>query len=98
MKFQGLITPNSLLVHLDRPYHTPQNDLGILAESSLLMTLEQCAIQPGSEEGDPPEHQFFQIYGDSAYGVSLVMVSPFSGVGELTQEQWDWNAAMGCVW
>jgi len=55
-------------------------------------------IQMGSDEGDPHEHWFFQIYGDSAYGVSPVMVSPYSGVGELTVAQWDWNAAMGQVW
>jgi len=50
---QGLVTPNRLLVHLDEPYHVPQIDLGILAESSLLMTLEQHAIWLGLDEGDP---------------------------------------------
>ena len=84
MKFQGLIGLNSLLVHLDEPYHMPQNHVGILAESKLLITLEQHMIQPESDEGDLPEHHFFQIYGNSAYGVSPMMVSPFSGVGELT--------------
>src|SRR5882724_9482515 len=43
MKFQGLVTLNGLLIHLNGPYHVPQNVLGILTESSLLMTLEQCA-------------------------------------------------------
>jgi hypothetical protein len=55
------------------------------------------AIQPGSQDGDPPEQRFFQIYGDLAYGVSPYMVSPFSGVSEQTQEQLDWNRAMGKV-
>src|SRR5882724_9248313 len=50
MKFQGLVAPNSLLVHLNGPYCVLQNDLSVLAESSLLTTLEQCTIQPGSEE------------------------------------------------
>jgi len=67
----------------------------ILTESNLLTTLEQCAIQLGSDEGDPPEHCFFQIYGDLAYGVSPVIVSAYSGVGELTAAQWDWKAVMG---
>jgi len=75
----------------------PQNDVGILAESKLLITLEQCAIQPGSDEGDLPEHCFFQIYSDLEYGVSPVMVSPFSGVGELTAAQQEWNVTMGQV-
>jgi len=89
--------PNGLLVHLNGPYHMPQNYVGILAESKLLITLEQHVIQPGSDEGDLPECCFFQIYGDSAYGVSPMMVSPFSGVGELTAAQQEWNVAMGQV-
>jgi len=84
MKFQGLITLKGLLIHLDGPYHVPQNELGILTESSPLMTLEQCVIQSGSDEGDLPEHHFFQLYGDSEYGVIPVMLSPYSGVGEPT--------------
>jgi len=97
MKFQGFIVPNSLLIHLNGPYCPPQNNVGILAESKLLITLEQHVIQPGSDEGDLPECHFFQIYGNLAYGVSPVMVSPFSGVGELTAAQWEWNVAMGQV-
>jgi len=76
----------------------PQNDMGILTESKLLITLEQCVIQPGSDEGDLPECHFFQIYSNSAYGVSPMMVSPFSGVGELMAAQQEWNVAMGQVW
>ena len=95
MKFQGLIVPNGLLSHLNGSYCAPQNDLGILTESSLLMTLEQWAIHLGSDQGDLPECCFFQIYGDLAYGVSPVTVSTYSGVGELTAANWDWNAAMG---
>jgi len=54
-------------------------------------------IQLGSDEGDLPEHFFFQIYGSLAYGVSPVMLRTYSGVGELTVAQQDWNAAMGQV-
>ena len=42
IKFQVLVVLNGLLIHLNGPYHTPQNDLGVLAESSLLTSLEQC--------------------------------------------------------
>ena len=59
---------NGLLVHLNQPYHTLQNDLGVLTESRLLENLEQCTIQLGSDEGDLPELFFFQIYGELAYG------------------------------
>ena len=98
MKFQSIVMPNGLLIHLDGPYHLPQNDVGILTESKLLITLEQCAIQPGSDEGDLLECCFFQIYGNSAYGLSPVMVSPFSWVGKLMVAQQEWNVAMGQVW
>jgi len=97
MKFQSLVMLNSLLVHLNGPYHMPQNNVGMLTESKLLITLEQHAIQPGSDEGDPPEHHFFQIYGNLSYGLSPMMVSPFSGVGELMVAQWEWNVTMGQV-
>jgi len=75
------------------PYHMPQNDVGILVESRLLITLEQCMIHPGSDEGTTralflPDLWWFGIWGEP------VMVSPFSGVGELTVAQWEWNVTM----
>jgi nuclease HARBI1 len=97
MKFQGLVAPNGLLVHLDGPYRAPQNDCGVLNLSKLLETVQEYAIQPGSQEADPPEQRYFQVYGDSAYGVSPVMVSPYSGVAPLMPEQRAWNQAMGGV-
>ncbi|KAF8580993.1 hypothetical protein K439DRAFT_1648025 [Ramaria rubella] len=97
MKFQGVVVPNGLIVHMARPYHAPQNDCGMLHMSQLLSKLQRHAIQPGSCEGDPLQDHYFQVYSDSAYGVSPVMISPFSGVGELTVEQHEWNTAMGAV-
>jgi hypothetical protein len=55
------------------------------------------AIQPGSHPGDAPEDCWFQLYGDSAYGVSPFLVSPFSGVGKHTADECVWNTAMGRV-
>ena len=72
MNFQGLVNPNGLPVHLDGPYCMPQNNICTLTESSVLTTLEQHAIQLGLDEGDPLELQYFQIYSDSAYGVSFM--------------------------
>jgi hypothetical protein len=97
MKFQGLVAPNGLIVHLDGPYRTPQNDCGVLQLSELLGKLEAYGIQPGSREGDLVEYHFFQVYGDSAYGVSPLMVSPYLGVSELTADQKAWNKVMGGV-
>ncbi|KAF8577206.1 hypothetical protein K439DRAFT_1365269, partial [Ramaria rubella] len=40
---------------------------------------------------------YFQVYGDSAYGVSPVMVSPYAGIVPPTLEQHAWNTAMGGI-
>ena len=97
MKFQAVVIPNGLVAHLSGPFRAPQNDMGVLRESRLLERLERYAIQPGSSPNDPPQWRFYQLYGDSAYGVSSVMISPYCGVVPPTPEQRAWNAAMGGV-
>ena len=54
MKYQAVVTPNGLIAHLSGPYRAPQNNRGVLKESSLLEYLEKHAIQPGSMPTDPP--------------------------------------------
>ena len=71
MKFQGVVTPDGLFAHLNGPYRAPQNDSSVLNESELLAHIEKNTIQPWSNESDPPSHWFYQLYGDSAYGVVL---------------------------
>ncbi|KAF8589184.1 hypothetical protein K439DRAFT_1231074, partial [Ramaria rubella] len=73
------------------------SDCGVLHESKLVNKLQQHAIQPGSQEGDAPERRFFQVYGDSTYGIGPVILSPYSHVGELTDEEHMWNETMGAV-
>lgn len=98
MKFQAVTIPNGLIAHLSGPYRAPQNDSGVLNESKLLDTLRQHAIQPGSYPGDPAHLRYFQVYGDSAYGLGPSVLSPFSeGREHLTAEQQAWNTAMGGV-
>ena len=97
MKFQGVVTPDGLFAHLDGPYRAPQNDSGVLNESRLLAHIEKNTIQPGSNEGDPPSHHFYQLYGDSAYGVGPYIVNPYAGTDALTPQQGQWNVAMGGV-
>jgi hypothetical protein len=70
MKYQAVIVLNGLIAHLASPFCAPQNDMGVLAETMLIHTLEQHTIQPGSTPDDPPRRRYFQIYGDSAYGLS----------------------------
>ena len=97
MKFQGVALPNGLLAHLSGPFRAPQNDAGVLGESDLVTSLAMYAIQPGSREGDIPARRFYQLYGDSAYGVSNHIVSPFSATGHQTAQEKAWNTAMGGV-
>ncbi|KAF8573009.1 hypothetical protein K439DRAFT_1376765 [Ramaria rubella] len=87
MKYQGVVILNGLIGHLSGPFRAPQNDMGVLVESNLLGYLESHAIQPRSTHVDPPAHHYFQVYGDSAYGVSPVMVSPYAGIIPPTPEQ-----------
>ena len=97
MKFQGVTVPNGMITHLAGPYHAPQNDTRVLADSCLLELMRKHAIQPGSAEGDPPERRHFQLYGDSAYGVSAILMSPHARVGALTAAEHAWNMGMGEV-
>ena len=53
MKFQAIAVLNGMIVHLDGPYCTPQNNAGVLSQSGLLELMHEHAIQPGSVEGDP---------------------------------------------
>ena len=97
MKFQAVVVPDGMIAHLAGPYRAPQNDAGVLAESHLLELMREHAIQPGSAEGDPPERRHFQLYGDSAYAVSAILVSPHAQVGALTAAEHAWNTGMGEV-
>ena len=78
MKYQANVVPNGLIAHLSGPFCAPQNDCGVLNESNLLSHLESHTIQPRSQQNDPPECRYFQVYGDSAYGVSpVMMIGPY---------------------
>jgi hypothetical protein len=79
--------PNGLIAHLAGLFWAPQNNLGVLDESGLLDMLKQHAIQPALQEDDLPLCCYFQVYSNSVYKFSPVMVSPFSGVQALTSEQ-----------
>ena len=97
MKFQGIAVPNGMITYLAGPYCTPQNDAGFLAESHLLELMHEHTIQPGLVEGDPLEHHHFQLYSDSAYRVSAVLMSPHAWVKVLTMVEHAWNTGMGEV-
>ena len=97
MKFQAVAVPDGMITHLAGLYCTPQNNAGVLVESRLLEIMHEHAIQPGSAEGDPLERCHFQLYGDSAYAVSAILMSPHVWVEALTAVEHAWNTGMGEV-
>ena len=92
-KFQAVVLPNGIIGHLFGPYEGRHHDRHLLNESGLLDACLEHAIQPGSEEGDDPQDRYFQLFGDPAYGVSRVIMSPFAD-NDRTPEELEWNNAM----
>ncbi|KAJ7112544.1 hypothetical protein C8R44DRAFT_531998, partial [Mycena epipterygia] len=68
-----------------------------LAISELLELCRMHAKRPGTDDNTPPQHRYYQIFGDPAYGVSAVLQSPFSGAGQRTEAELEWNARMAAV-
>lgn len=97
LKFQALMLPNSIIGHLYRPFEGQRNDNFLLTESGLLDWLAQFAHQEDVDVDAPIEEHHFQIFGDPAYGVGPHILSPFSGAGEQTEEEKEWNAQMSAV-
>jgi nuclease HARBI1 len=95
MKFQALSLPNGLFGHLYGPHEGRRNDNFLLEESGLLEKARQHAFRIGADETTPIEERYFQIFGDPAYGVSPLLISPFGG--EKTDAQQRWNNEMSAV-
>ena len=72
LKFQGLMIPNGLIVHLAGPWVGRRHDSQMLTESGLYPELEQYAH---GVDGRP-----MHVYGDSAYSLSRYIISPFKGM------------------
>jgi hypothetical protein len=95
-KFQAVVIPNWILAHLFGPIEGWHHDGYLLNESGLAEACLEHAIQPDSEENDEPQDRYFQLFGDPAYGVSPVLLSPFAE-NERTDEQVEWNNKMSKV-
>ncbi|THV00463.1 hypothetical protein K435DRAFT_818320 [Dendrothele bispora CBS 962.96] len=95
LKFQALMLPNGLIGHLIGPFEGQRNDNLLLAESGLLEKCAQYAKRPGTTDETPAVDRYFQIYGDSAYAISPLILSPFTG--ERSNIEQKWNNAMGAV-
>ncbi|KAJ2994640.1 hypothetical protein NUW54_g7515 [Trametes sanguinea] len=97
LKFQAVMLPNGMFGHLFGPFEGRRNDNFLLHASQLLEKCTQFAVQPDTDEHTPVERRYFQLYGDAAYGISPVLISPFSGPGERSADEQAWNAAMGSI-
>jgi hypothetical protein len=94
LKYQALGLPNGLIGHLFGPQEGRRNDNALAAISEIFEKALEHAIRPGTDENTPIAERHFQIFGDPAYGVSPVILSPFAGAGDRTAEEKEWNNIM----
>ncbi|EIN08186.1 hypothetical protein PUNSTDRAFT_69324 [Punctularia strigosozonata HHB-11173 SS5] len=99
LKYSALVSPDGLIVHLFGPVEGRHNDNWLLRESHLLQYCEAYARRPDVPTTAPPGEQYMQVYGDSAYGVSHLILSPFNtrSGGQLSAEQRQFNDTMGSL-
>jgi hypothetical protein len=78
LKFQAVMLPNRLIGHLFGPVEGCRANGHLLAESGLLVHCIGWAMRPGTTAAMPLQDCHFQLFGDVAYGVSHVMMLPFT--------------------
>jgi nuclease HARBI1 len=90
--------PNGMFFgHLFGPEEGHCNDNNLLAKSKILKTCTAHAVQECTDENTPAQEIYLQIFGDPAYEVSNQIISPYSGAGDRTEEEREWNAEMAAV-
>jgi nuclease HARBI1 len=97
LKYQGLILPDGMIGSLFGPIEGRHNDAHLLNASNLMELCAEFAACPGTNEDTPIEDCFFQMFGHSAYGVGHHIQSPFSGPGDRTAEEQEWNSQMAAL-
>lgn len=88
LKYQGLVTPDGIIVHLAGSREGRVHDITMYRESNLPHYLERHSYNPQEEA--------LEVYGDAAYIIGPHIITPFKGVG-VTPVQHQWNAAMSKV-
>ena len=71
LKFQSVITPFGIVVHLYGPVEGIRHDASMLCESGLLDNLQQSMQQTSNG--------VYSLYGDPAYPLSPYLLAPFGG-------------------
>ncbi|EIN04908.1 hypothetical protein PUNSTDRAFT_75658 [Punctularia strigosozonata HHB-11173 SS5] len=95
IKFQALALPNGLIGHLHGPVEGRRADGFLLADSGLLDWCREHAKRPN--DGTSGTESFYHLFGDPAYGLSDVLISPFSGPGERTRQELEFNKQMSAL-
>lgn len=88
IKFQGIVTPDGIVVDLFGPELGTRHDVHLLNESGVLLTLVD---NMNNAEGEP-----YVMYGDPAYGMSTHLNCPYSAesYGPLTAAMLEFNKRM----
>ena len=89
VKYQALTCPDGMIVNLKGGYEGRKHDAAILRDSQLYNQLEESARFPNGES--------FVIYGDQAYGIRELLITPFRNRAGLTSEQQEFNTRMSQV-
>lgn len=97
LKFQTLMLLNGLFGHLYGAIEGRRSHNTLLADSGLMEHLAEFAIPEGVEDGVELKDQYYQIFGDPAYGIGQHMLSPFAGEGVQTEAEQNFNSQMSAV-
>ncbi|KAJ8507424.1 hypothetical protein ONZ45_g10210 [Pleurotus djamor] len=93
LKYQAVMLPNGMIGLLHGPTEGRRNDNHLLHESGLVEWCTQNTLRPGANMSTPVQHRYFQLFGDPAYGISPVIMSPYAG-SERSADEKSWNIAM----
>ncbi|CAN7977247.1 unnamed protein product [Ixodes persulcatus] len=85
LKYQSIMCPNGIIVHLHGSHKGSAHDAGILRDSRLMEQLEELI----------PAEQFV-LYGDPAYPLTPLVFKPYAG-SKLTNTQACFNKSMRTV-
>lgn len=87
VKFQSVICPDGIIASLKGAYPGRRHDAGIFRESGLYRELEEKAVFGEDEK--------YVLYGDQAYGLMELLLTPFPGRNEdLPPRQQQFNQSM----
>ena len=88
LKYQTVVGPDGIILHLSGPLEGRRHDSAMLAESGLLASLSHLPLAPNGQN--------FCIYGDAAYPLRPQLIVSFLG-NHLTAQQQQFNQQMSAA-